>query len=529
MCGGCDDSVNVCSPEIPAGRIQGRVKTGGVPVSGEVIATRFDERSDIRTHFRTEPDSTGYYAFDLPAGRFVVQLRLDSSSYTTYHYTSEGPGYGEIPPDTLLVDAGHSPSGIDFNLGGMTLDLQLSTHLDGEEGEVALHRRDADPNDQRPGYVLGRRATIENGRLRVDVAGILPGDYRVEIILGSRMYLCYCPYDGEHFWMPGTRDPEASPWYTINVDEAVHLEAAIATEPARIEGRISGAWLEMGLTPEPELAIFSPDSVEIMGSRAIESDGSFGVDIHLPGPVKLRVRQRGLEQWIGGPGFDDATVFDLNLGETIAGITLEQAGIHFVLGGTTGLGWSTEFQIYDGTGEFRLATMRYEGGSSYHLGVPNLWPGEFLVYLTPSWDSLGYFGWRPQWWDRAATRDQARPITLGAAGDIVRLDLVPETGGIIRGNFTGNAEPEYRYLIHAVPLADPEVEKTFRRSEFQGYEIAGLPEGEFKVGILPVNIDFEGPETQGFTWYPGTLNWEQAEILVIENANTITGIDFEIP
>ena len=143
------------------------------------------------------------------------------------------------------------------------------------------------------------------------------------------------------------------------------------------------------------------------------ADKFMPVDVHIPGPVKLRVLQYGLEQWIGGPGFAEATVFDLALGETIQDVELVQSGIHFVLDGSLNLSWNTEFRIHDATGENLLATMLYDGGSSHHVGIPNLWPGEFLVYVTPSWDSLGWLTWRPQWWDRAVTAGEATRITLG--------------------------------------------------------------------------------------------------------------------
>ena len=64
-----------------------------------------------------------------------------------------------------------------------------------------------------------------------------------------------------------------------------------------------------------------------MGARIVNDDGSFGVDIHLPGPVKLLVTQAGVEQWIGGPTFEEATTFELEAGETISGVELVQCGL----------------------------------------------------------------------------------------------------------------------------------------------------------------------------------------------------------
>jgi hypothetical protein len=523
--------VNVCLPEVPVGRIEGRVVTGDVVFEGEIVATRFEEDGHRGTRFRAETDTTGRYALDLPAGRYTVQLRLGSGSYwTVYDYTSSGPGYGQVRPDTLAVDGSHSPSAIDFNFGALTLDLKLSSRLDGESGKVVLHPKNLDAGAGGRSAVWAGVADITAGRLQVVIPGVLPDDYQVEIVLGERDYMCYCPYGGEHFWMPGIRDRAASPWYSIGEGSAVHLTASVATEPARLEGRISGAWLDMGFRPEPEIALFSPDSVVIMPPRRVAGDGSFAVDVHLPGPVKMMVLHSGLEHWVGGPGFGEAAVYDLTLGQTIAGVEVVQCGIHFLLDGDFGLSWNTEFQIYDAEGQHRLAVMRYDGGSNYHLGVPNLWPGEFLVFLTPGSDNRGNVSWRPQWWDRAASVDQARRIRLDAAGDIVALDLRLETGGTVSGSVDVAGAEDWRYYIYAVPTNDPAVDRTFRRSNHNGvYQIQGLPDGGFKIGILPVSEPFAGPATPGMVWYPGTGDWYQAAVLTVEEAGAIIDIDFQVP
>ena len=525
---GCDDNLNVCDPPIPAGRIQGRVKTGDVPYTAEIQVTRFDENGGRDTRFSVEPDSTGYYALDLPAGRYIVQLVLNDSYRTLYDYTATGPGFGQGPPDTLVVDDAHSPSGIDFILGGLTLDLELSHHLDGEGGDVYLHRRDFEADGWRTIVDRGR-ADIENGRLSVTIPGVLPGDYQVEIVLGARDYLCYCPYDGEHFWMPGTRDRDASPWYSVAADSAVHLEATVTTDPARIEGRVTGAWLEMGLTMKPILSIFNPDSVSIMGGREVEDDGSFGFDIHLPGPVKLLVRQKDLEQWIGGPDFASATVFDLALGQTISGIELEQCGIHFVMDDIFGLSWENEFRIYDSTGSTHLTTMVFDGGSSSHVGIPNLWPGEFLVRLEPGGEYLGGVDWKAQWWDRADHPGQARVITLGAAGEIAGGDFILENGGSISGIVNSSLPVERFYVVYGLP-ADGQMDgPVYRAFNYNGYKIRGIHDGQYKLGVLHQNEVFAGPATPGMVWYPGTSDWNEAQILEITAAGDLTGIDFDLP
>ena len=45
---GCDKDEATCRPEVPAGRIEGRVRFGGLPVSAEIVATRIPEGSHAR-------------------------------------------------------------------------------------------------------------------------------------------------------------------------------------------------------------------------------------------------------------------------------------------------------------------------------------------------------------------------------------------------------------------------------------------------------------------------------------------------
>jgi len=516
---GCDDPVNLCEPQVSAGHIQGRVRAGGLPVNAEIEARRIVEVDEGRTTFTTETDEDGFYDLALTPGRYTVRLYLDRRQ-AAYDYTASGLGCGNISPDTVLVDGSNSQDRIDFDLGGMTLRLDLSDNLDGERGKVVLHLREETEAGGYWTYLSGGRTEFAAGRLEMDLAGIFPGEYKVEIRLDS----------GETFWMPGTHDPDEAPWYEVAADSLVTLESDIASTPARFEGRISGAWVEMGLNTSPDISLVNLDSIPVIKPFRTGDDGSFAIDVYLPGSVKVEVTQWGISQWVGGPDFDEATVYDLQAGQTITGVDLIQSGIHFFIEPYEENPGSAEIKLYDPVSLEPLSGSSSLSIASRHVAIPNLWPGEFLILVTPTPWMMGNAKWRPQWFDRESVANQARTITITTAGEVVGLDLILETGGVISGmveNEDGSM-PFYQIVITPADEFSP-----WARRQILGltgeYSMVGLPDGDFKVGILPP-FYHEGdiPDT-GVTWYPGTSDWETAGVVEIRDASVVTGVDFFIP
>jgi len=517
-CGGCDDPVDLCGPQVPAGRIQGQVRTGGLPIDAEILATRIVEDVEIESKFRAEPDDDGFYDLDVPAGRYVVQLRIDGWR-ARYDYAASGLGYGNIPPDTVLVDGAHSPIKINFDLGGLTLRFDLSDDLDGQWGEVVLHRREEIEAEKRETFVDGGDAEIVNGLLEVQIAGVLPGEYQVQIVISN----------GEQFWMPGTRDQAESPWYEVVVDSVVSLESGLTAPPARIEGRIAGAWLDMGLDAEPELSIVNLDSTVITRPRRVEEDGTFAIDICLPGPVKIQVTQKGIEQWIGGPSFDEATVYSLQSGQTISDIELLQSGIHFYVSAPEGYVGEARFQLYDPVSLNLLASPYPSSAYSAHIVIPNLWPGDFLILVSKEEWSLGSICWKPQWFDRATGPEQARTISITTAGEVVGLDLVLELGGVISGRVMDEEGSSGFHRLVLTPADEFSAWGNHYSLAWLGkYDIQGLPDGDFKVGVLPPHQYMVDPLPSGIIWYPGTSDWETAGIIEIRDAAVVSDVDIDL-
>ncbi len=522
---GCDDPATPC-PCVAAGRIQGHVVSPGNLDGASVRAVQVVDGVATDTNFKVNLGVRGSYILDLPAGRYILQCMPTTSERFVYDYTSTGLSYGHIPPDTLLVNDSVSPLEAEFELGGLNLLFEVSPGLNGEQAEVILHRRDAVETGQWRTYLNMGMTTIEDGRAEITLDGLLPGEYKLEIVLGRRLYLCNCPYDGEHFWMPGIRDEAQSPWYEIVADSTLALACTVATEPARIEGRISGAWQDLGFSTPPALSIVDPDSVTIMGLRQVFDDGQFAVDVHLPGPAKLLVSHGGIKQWIGGPGFEEATIFDLQLGQTISDITLVQSGMQLTIEGGGQNYFDSEIRFHDPLDMRLLATARPSlNGES--AAIANLWPGDFLMYITPGLYDLGHSPWRPQWYDRVVDPDQAQLVSISAHGEVVHLDLNLEAGGRVAGTLDfGASESTYHHVV-ITPADEPTVWGSYYA--FMGrpnFLVQGLPEGEFRIGAFPVSLGWTRgtPPPASTVWYPGTTDWNSGETITIQNASEVSGI-----
>ena len=435
--GGCEDD-GVCRPAVPAGRIEGTVLTAGVPLDAEVAAVQVAGGAETGFSYRTEPDPAGAYGFDLPAGTYIVKLRKNHGRFE-YAYRAAGHDLPDTPPDTLLVDAAHSPKGIDFVLGNVDLRLEFSDHFDGDWARVFLHRSGViDPSAWRT-CEERESGWIESGSLDVLIPGILPGEFLIEVAL-------VCRDCEEHFWLPGVWDPSAAPSFSVIADSTVSLNFAVASEPAWIAGRIGGAWLEMGMDERPELSVVTSDSLAIVSKFRVGDDGRFAVPLHLPAQVKLRVVQNSVERWIGGPGFAEADIFTREPGTTAPEIDLAQSGLSLAVECPDGGAGYLDFEFYDPVDLSLVAKTRGDTQHANRIGIPNLWPGDYLMHVYPA-AMVGKTAWRPQWYDRAAEAGEARLISIASAGEIVPLDLILEAGGEIHGSLVRQPGDEKCYKI----------------------------------------------------------------------------------
>ncbi len=520
---GCDDD-NICNPIVPAGRIEGQVSTGGLPVAGTIAAQAVDLPPGREATFRADLRADGSYGIDVPAGRYIVKAEL-SSPNANYDYTAAGPGYGRIPPDTLVVNGQRSWTHIDFPLASLTVRVTLpDAGLDGRTCSVFLHRDGDEDTDTNTRYLWLGRAQFDSTSSTVEMPGVLPGRYRIELDLGSRMCDCIRYCDGEHIWLPGVPGPDQADWYDVPTGETMSLEYGNTTVPGRLTGRIGGAWMELGLSRPPELSLISTDSATVRGRQAVGDDGTFTADLYQPVPVKLLITQQGLARYAGGPDFASATVYDLAPGRTISDIEITTCAITMETSiSLTGCCGSPIFEIYDPDDLTLLGSIEdhFFFKSSYTL--PNLWPGNFLLKIVPESFDIGSLPWIPQWYEEATEPSGAQLITIAAEGDILSLSMNVLTGGTISGRILDVPDPAAFRKIIATPADSLMIwGSNYTSRPEQDYELLGLPDGDYKIGTLLVFTESDP------IWYPGTTDWDSATVITLENGGSVEGIDIPL-
>lgn len=520
---GCSDDEAACRPEVPAGRFQGRVRTGGASIAAVVSAAKVSEDAAELAIFESEPDSAGWYALDVPAGRYVLSLRVQSYR-TVYTFGPSGLRFGTAPPETLTIDTEHPSLVADFNLSSVRVSLRVPPGLEGQIGTIHLHRRGFVP-DTRPTYVDRAGGFIADSALDLTIAGVLPGQYKIEADLGPRSYCCNLSWDGEHFWLPAARDSTAASWIDVPVDQMLEVSAQVPTQPARMEGEITGAWRDLLMDP-PAVVLVTPDSSIVRGLRQVEADGSFAVDLHLPGPVKVLVDHEGIRQWIGGTDFETVTVFSMESGQTISGVRLVESALRVDFPDPAFSPGQPSLRLFHSSDRSPAAALELPSSEGPFL-IPNLRPGEYLLRVEPH-QRGSYTTWVPQWYDRASRGEEARLITIDREGVIVRIAVNLERGGRIQGVVLG---PEENHLIYLTPADEQSAwTRVFSGAAGGDFDMEGIPDGAWKIGAwrsAPGAYPDEPPPDT--VWYPGTRDWNSAGIVSITAASEVLGIEIAPP
>ncbi len=517
---GCDSELSICTPDLPVTRLTGMVRTGGDPSLCTIEARGVDLPEGISRLIRGQPGPDGSYALDVPPGRFTLHLDVPADN-GRYVYTATGPSYYPTPPDTLTVESGQIGN-LDFELGALRLEVTLpDDSRDGTWAKFILHRQgqDGSPWDEDFQCWATERIISESATLVAE--GVLPGGYQVELLLENPgSYL-----RGEHIWLPDADGPDQAAWYTVVAGSRVDLTYTTGTPPVFLAGRIGGAWLEMGLEEAPNLSVMGADSLLVVDDDGlVADDGSYALTIYRPRPVKLLVTQNGMSRYIGGPDFDTATVYDLAPGDTITGIDLTTSAITLDASASSPANFPyPDFELYTADATTLLGTFVGTLYNEVIFPLPNLWPGDFLLKITPHHGYRGYSPWLTQWYPGTTVVDQAERITITTSGEILPLSMTLVEGGSISGRIVGDQVPfSYRYVRVTTANSPDQWGAVSAWNPDFAFSVLGLPDGGYRVGQASSR---NATET---IWYPGTTDWDTAEIITIENAGSVTGIDIPL-
>jgi len=263
--------------------------------------------------------------------------------------------------------------------------------------------------------------------------------------------------------------------------------------------------------------VYDSDTYRLLDRRC-EEDGSFTCHLLVPQPVRLRVSNDGIYNWIGGDSFETAQVFELEPESHVTGVSFVGSGIRVLL-------TDPEDQIidrhstylYDAAGNVLNRFTHYENPAT----ICNLQPGDYLVRVDGHCEGEP---WTAQWFDGAETIETATPIEL-AEGELRDIEIVLAEGGAIQGVVLApdGLPPE----IIACGLFDAQGESicpdgdTWRLFEDGAFSLTGLPDGEYRLAVA---ISHGTP-----WWYPGTLDFVDSIPFTIDDHATVSDIEFHLP
>ncbi len=524
--GGCTRDDPLCEPLVPAGRVQGHVHLGGAVVETEILFDMVVDGEIVDAYLRATPDASGAYVMDLPAGRYTVSLWMEDH-YRVYFWSASGLVYGSTPPDTLEIGQSRDPHVIDFDLASVVVDVNLSDRLDGEYGRVILHLEDDFDPEYDHSYVREDATEIIGGAFQIPLHGVLPGKYKVEMLLGGEHYHSE---NGERIWWPATRNPDLASWVTVGPDDMVALDCEFTEAPGRVEGSAASALVDSPYHWNPDYFLVTPDSSLVLGPRDIEDDDTFGVDLHLAGPVKLGFDHYGLVQWYGGEDFDAATVIEVVEGQTVSDLDFIASGLRMNVAYEGSYVGEARFEFRDPVdGSLLYYAERYSYDEAFSFS--NLSPGEYLIRILTERNSSQ--SWRPQWFDRAVSIDAAQLVTIPVE-DMTTLDVVLEEGGRFEGALHLEEGPAGHYLVYAIPVDRPdEYVWDYAWSEEYSFAVQGLCDGSYRLAAQPRDYgwgdDWRDPDPERLVWHPGTRDEAAATVFEIIDASVIEDAGFTIP
>ncbi len=501
----CDDD----GGSRPCGGSRIGVVHGYVLAAGEAPRTRTvlhlssaDRYSSPQVDIEIEPDSTGWYEMQVPQGTYVLEGR---AGWHRWKYTRAGLMGAYTPPDTLSVSS--TPLRLDMHLGSASVDLLAPTSLDSSQAVMVRF----EPIDARLEPGASEWTSARDGHLRLDAIPLVPGIYR----LGLRV-------TSQEFWLPGTLDPNLAPRLEVDPDVPVQYAGALE-EPWHVSGRVLGAWQALGLAP-PCVDVFTPDSTRLAFTTA-GSDGTYHLALFPQTPVRLLLSGSGDERrWIGGLEFADAGEFSGTPGESVIVPSSVGSGLSCYLEPPDPLvpvrAWVT---LVDASGRSAISS-DCRVANSNPLVFPFLEPGTYFLRLAPRGSDQA---WCAQWLAQTDTFEQALPILVPADGGIARVDMHLSGCGTIAGRvFRLDGSPAGGRRVELFPADEPpegaESSSLFVVTDETTGEFcfAHVNNGEYRVGVRYT-----------FTtcvWYPGTLSWNEAEILALAGFGEITGLEWSL-
>jgi hypothetical protein len=497
---GCSDEDNSASCTGPdgqalSGRITGRAIGGSGPVSNATIeVTSLDASPEVRV--TTYTDSTGTYDVAVRPGGYRAAVLvahpggMDSGpAILPLYYTPQGvvANRDSATAFTVACETQH----IDLLFG--TVQLRFSYPAELDDGWTSCELVPS------VGSVPLEETPSDSAGMEVATFPILPpGVWRARLS-NSRFSV----------WFNQGLSSSSADSFVIEPGALRTLETSFTAH--RFSGTVTGSWQRLGTPYRPSVRLWddAPHRSSPVSSVTADEAGNYSGVVLAPGHVRMQVVINEVENWAGGRSWDTAERFEIPETGDLRIPDYVEGGIHCRLVGLRD-DWA-EMTLEAAAGDWHDWSL-----PDSVCSLPNLAPGTY--YLSVVGDLGATF--RPQYYDRADSRETATPIVISGDGSVVPITITIERGATLSGRvlrWDGTARGICTQL--RIWTEHFGYRNDYWASRDGSFRVEGLPPGKVKLGAWHGTPSF-------LTWYDGTLDEDQAHVFEIQGDEEISGIEF---
>ena len=460
------------------GSISGQMLvTGGAPIAGaEVTLYARDEDWEWYAADVAETDATGTYQLNgVAPGTYRLGFHDPSGDHATEYWSNWGTLEAA---DDLYVAPGAT-------LTGKTVMVTTAGHVTGVvtgDGDASLADvavaayRHTWPYHDTSWELRGETLTAADGSY--DLGGLPEGTYRLGFTDTTGTYL-------PEFWDDAATVGAAQD-VVVRVGQPATGKDASLAHGGEISGTVSGA---DGALADVRVTAYAFDDTwdEWSSVTSVWTDeaGDYRIGGLVADDYRLRFRDSEsvhvTEFWDDAATLEAATSIPVGAGATVTGKDAELAEGGHITGQVTDAEgtpladvWVSVYQVHPDWGWDEVGYAYTDGSGAYDVsGLPT---GDYVVGF---YDEYEYH--LPEFWDDAATIEEATPVSVTAGATVAGTDAELARGATITGTVTA-----------PLPLDDAQVtayEKVDGAWEWVtstwidggSYELRGLPGGTYRI------------------------------------------------
>ncbi|WP_211876838.1 beta strand repeat-containing protein [Pseudarthrobacter albicanus] len=360
------------------------------------------------------------------------------------------------------------------------------------------------------------------------------GSYKILGLPAGSYRLQFWGYDtgAVEQWHQDAVSPYQATAVTVTAGQDLTGVNASLTKGATISGKVAAP---AGASPSNVSVSASPAASQGQPSQysSVAPDGSYKITGLSAGSYKLAFRggvSGAVDQWYkGGGSFDTATAVTVAAGQdltgidaalvkgaTISGKVSAPIGVELrktIMRGITVA--ATEVRVYP-AGSSTTQVARADVGADGNYQVIGLPAGSYKFFIS-GWNT----GAVDQWYDRAASFDAARTLTVAAGQDLTGINPALAAGSTISGKITGAGG---KYTPISVLDSAGAVVKDGSADPDGTYSIGGLAAGSYKVAYNRASGSSLA-EAQFYNNKPESAGLGAAQALTVGASQKVANID----